>query len=208
MKTSDMLASLALLSAVPETLAHPGSVWKERLAEIQARAARPVDGPNDSSELLGDLVMPGPTTPVGKLVADLLVGNQDAQSNEINQRAAGPLGSTACQKDQCCVWIYLAAEMAQKFRTSSGRCNKFARGAVRLAFHDAGPWKKGLTNGGADGSLLLSNEMSRPVNKGLEEIADVTNGWYVLYTHLIERLGLYIHTGTISTNNTAHPWLT
>jgi hypothetical protein len=180
MRFSDLLASLAILSAtVPETLAHPGSVWKERLAEIQARAARPVDGPDDSSELLGDLVTLGPNTKVGKLVADLLVGKQDAQSSEINQKAAGSLGSAACQKDTCCVWTYLAAEMAQTFRTSSGRCNKFARGAVRLAFHDSGPWKKGLDHGGADGSLLLSNEMSRPVNKGLEEIASVTNGWYV-----------------------------
>jgi hypothetical protein len=75
------------------------------------------------------------------------------------------------------VWTYLVNEMEQKFRTSSGRCNKFARGGVRLAFHDSGPWKKGLSFGGADGSLLLSNEMSRPVNRGLEEIAEVTNRW-------------------------------
>lgn len=177
MRVSDFLASLAILSALPETFAHPGNFWKEKLVEIQARAARPADGPDDSSELLGDLVNPGPKTQTGKLIADLLVGKKDAQSNELNRRAAGALGSNACQRDTCCVWTYLVNEMEQKFRTNSGRCNKFARGAVRLAFHDAGTWKKGLTFGGADGSLLLSNEMSRGVNRGLEEIADVTNRW-------------------------------
>lgn len=177
MRVSDLLASVAFLSAVPETLAHPGNFWKERLPEIQARAARPARGNDDSSELLGDLVRPGPRTEVGRLIADLLVGRRDAQSNEMNRRAAGPLGSNACNRDQCCPWTYLVQEMEDKFRTRSGRCNKFARGAVRLAFHDAGTWKKGLNFGGADGSLLLSDEMSRGVNRGLEEIAEVTNRW-------------------------------
>lgn len=180
MRVSGLLASLAILSAVPESLAYPGSFWKGKLVEIQARATRPAEGPNDSNELLGDLILPGPRTEVGSLIADLLVGRRDAQSNELNRRAAGPLGSNACQRDTCCVWTYLVAEMEAKFRTNSGRCNKFARGAVRLAFHDAGTWKKGLNFGGADGSLLLSNEMNRPVNRGLEEIAEVTNRWYVL----------------------------
>ena len=96
MRVSDFLASLAILSAVPETLAHPGNFWKEKLPEIQARAARPARGADDSSELLGDLVKPGPRTEVGKLIADLLVGKKDAQSNELNRRAAGPLGSREC----------------------------------------------------------------------------------------------------------------
>ena len=177
MHLPSLLGTVALLSYIPETLAHPGSGWKAKIAEIQKRGARPADGPDDSSELLGDLVSPGPKTDVGRLIADLLVGRRDAQSNDINRRAAGPLGSRECGRDTCCVWTYLVAEMEAKFRTSSGRCNKFARGAVRLAFHDAGTWKKGLTFGGADGSLLLSNEMSRPENRGLEEIAEVTNRW-------------------------------
>jgi hypothetical protein len=172
-----LLGSLALISALPEALAHPGSAWKAKVAEIQKRAARPARGADDSSELLGDLINPGPRTEVGRLIADLLVGRRDAQSNEMNRRAAGPLGSRECARDTCCVWTYLVAEMEAKFRTSSGRCNKFARGAVRIAFHDAGTWRKGLDFGGADGSLLLSNEMSRPENRGLEEIAEVTNRW-------------------------------
>ena len=91
------------------------------------------------------------------------------------------LGSAACKQDTCCVWTYIALEMAMKFRGPSYRCNSFARGAVRLGFHDAGPWKKGLTYGGADGSIILTDELSRPINKGLEEIAAVTKQWYTKY---------------------------
>ena len=162
---------------MPQALAYPGMAWKNTLAELQKRTAVPADDANDSNEMLGDLVSPGPITPMGKLAAGLLVGNIDARSNEMNQKPAGPLGSSACAKDTCCVWTYVAQEMWQAFRTPSGRCNKYARGAVRLAFHDAGPWKKGLTWGGADGSILLSNEMTRNENKGLEEIAVLTNTW-------------------------------
>jgi len=202
MRASNLLASVAFLAAVPETLAHPGNFWKEKLVEIQARAARPVDGPDDSSELLGDLATKGPKTDVGRLIADLLVGNKDAQSNQIDRNPAGPLGSDRCARDTCCAWTYLVKEMEDKFRTPSGRCNKFARGAVRLAFHDAGPWKKGLTFGGADGSLLLSNEMSRGENRGLEEIAEVTNRWYGIFSGVC-RILLTDFPGTISTSSTA-----
>lgn len=178
MRFAEVLAGLTLLT---QTLAHPGhgAMWKERLSEIQERAARPVDDPDDSSELLGDLVTPGPTSPVGHIVADILVGNQDAQSTAFQMMAAGALGSDACKKDTCCVWKYVAMEMAMKFRGPSGRCTSFARGAVRLGFHDAAAWKKGLDHGGADGGLLLTDEISRPVNHGLEEIAAVTKAWYV-----------------------------
>jgi hypothetical protein len=91
-----------------------------------------------------------------------------------------PLGSPACAKDTCCTWKYIADEMVAKFKGPSFRCNAFARGAVRLGFHDAAAWKKGLTFGGADGSILLTDELNRPINKGLEEIAAVTKQWYVL----------------------------
>lgn len=70
MKLSNILLGSALASA---SLGHPGSKWAERMAEIevevQRRAARPVDGPEDSNELLGDLVKPGPNTAVGKVNA-------------------------------------------------------------------------------------------------------------------------------------------
>jgi hypothetical protein len=75
------------------------------------------------------------------------------------------------------VWKYVADEMTAKFRGNSVRCNAFARGAVRLGFHDAGTWKKGQSYGGADGSMILTDELSRPANAGLSEIVGVTKGW-------------------------------
>ena len=108
----------------------------------------------------------------------MLIGNADAQSDERLSSPVAPLGSDACKKDTCCVWKYVADEMVAKFRGNSFRCNKYARGAVRLGFHDAGAWKKGLDFGGADGSIILTEEIAlRPINKGLEEIRDVTRAW-------------------------------
>jgi hypothetical protein len=109
-----------------------------------------------------------------QLVADLLVGNADALTSEIITAAPAPLGSDACKKDTCCTWKYVADEMLAKFKGQSFRCNNFARGAIRLGFHDAAGWQKGAAYGGADGSILLTDELSRPVNKGLEEIAVMT----------------------------------
>ncbi|KAF2396891.1 heme peroxidase [Trichodelitschia bisporula] len=182
MKTTTLL--FAALFSGP-TFAAPGSEWKERLAtEVERRAARPANGPDDSSELLGDLVTPGPTTPIGKTIADILVGKADGQSSEsypLGGLMLPPLGSAPCKADTCCVWHYIANDMAVRFRGISGRCNKYARGAVRLGFHDAGAWKKGLDFGGADGSILLSDELSRSDNNGLQEIAQVTQQWYAKY---------------------------
>jgi catalase (peroxidase I) len=73
------------------------------------------------------------------------------------------------------------ADMVKSFTGDSGRCNLLARGAVRLGFHDAGAWKKGMTTGGADGSMILTDEISRDVNKGLEEIVSATRVWYGKY---------------------------
>ena len=67
--------------------------------------------------------------------------------------------------------------MAAKFKGESGRCNLFARGAIRLGFHDAATWKKGMTTGGADGSMILTDELSRDINRGLEEIVDQMRTW-------------------------------
>jgi hypothetical protein len=80
-------------------------------------------------------------------------------------------------QDTCCVWKYVADEMAAKFKGDSGRCNLYARGAVRLGFHDAAAWKKGMSYGGADGSMILTDEISRDINRGLEEIVDQTRMW-------------------------------
>jgi hypothetical protein len=95
--------------------------------------------------------------------------------------APAPLGSNACKADTCCTWKYVADEMLSKFKGQSMRCNSFARGAIRLGFHDAAGWQKGAAYGGADGSILLTDELNRPVNKGLEEIAAMTKQMLVTY---------------------------
>jgi hypothetical protein len=65
MKFTNILFSSAIASTI---LAYPGTgKWKQTLAELQRRAATPIDSPEDSNELLGDLITPGPTTPVGKV---------------------------------------------------------------------------------------------------------------------------------------------
>ena len=65
MKFTNILLSSAMATTI---LAYPGAgKWKQTLAELQRRAAAPIDSPEDSTELLGDLVSPGPTTPVGKV---------------------------------------------------------------------------------------------------------------------------------------------
>jgi len=70
--------------------------------------------------------------------------------------------------------------MVQRFRGDAGRCNLYARGAIRLWFHDAAAWKKGMGFGGADGSIVLNrNEILSSSNFGLEEILDQMRQWYV-----------------------------
>jgi hypothetical protein len=68
MRFSALLLGSVLASA---SLAHPGSKWAKKMVELEAeitkRAATPIDSPEDSNELLGDLIKPGPTTPVGKV---------------------------------------------------------------------------------------------------------------------------------------------
>jgi hypothetical protein len=109
----------------------------------------------------------------------MILGKTDAQSDDKINAPVAPLGSDACKKDTCCVWKYVADEMLAKFRGPSFRCNAYARGAVRLSFHDAAAWKTGLDYGGADGSIILTDEVKvRPINKGLEEITAVTKAWY------------------------------
>ncbi|KAK0741520.1 heme peroxidase, partial [Schizothecium vesticola] len=92
----------------------------------------------------------------------------------------GDKDSEACGKDKCCIWSYIAADMAGAF-TDGNQCSNLARGAIRLGFHDAGAWNSSLPSGGADGSILLSGELSRPENRGLEPIAARTTAWFEAY---------------------------
>ena len=77
------------------------------------------------------------------------------------------------------MWKFVTDAMVAAFRGESGRCNALARGAVRLGFHDAGAWNKTMTYGGADGSLILTNEVTLEANRGLEEIVNQMREWYV-----------------------------
>jgi catalase (peroxidase I) len=106
-----------------------------------------------------------------------LLGLVEPESDEMYTTAIPKLKSKECAKDTCCVWTYIADDMKQRFTGKSGRCNKLARGAVRLGFHDAGTWQKGLDYGGADGSILLTDEINRPENSGLAEIAKAMLKW-------------------------------
>jgi hypothetical protein len=175
-------AALTFVAASPHA-AH-GEKWARKLAEIKLKArfvpSNVDDSGEDSFELIGDLVSPGPTSAVGKSIANILLGQEDPESDDkyvLNGLLVPRLGTSACAKDTCCVWKWISDEMEAKFKGALGRCNKFARFAVRAGFHDAGAWEKGLTFGGADGSLVLGGEISRPENNGLQEIVAVYQQW-------------------------------
>ncbi|TDZ22882.1 Versatile peroxidase VPL1 [Colletotrichum orbiculare MAFF 240422] len=100
-----------------------------------------------------------------------------------NNGACPPKDTPACAADTCCIWKYIADDLATTFRGESGRCTDLARAAIRLGFHDAAGWSKGTGNlGGADGSIILaSSELPRAENKGLEEIVEQTKVWFEKY---------------------------
>lgn len=196
MKPSNIVFGLGLFSMVELTYAYPG--MQNTIREIEKRTldkqfkARqlprqtinkrtPQDqdpDPNDDGDatpvLIGD-IKDGGTTPVGKTVARILLKQEAGQSLEAGYKA--PLyGTAACKKDTCCVWQAISNELTGAFIGPTGRCNKLARAAVRLGFHDAGTWSQVLADqgndfGGADGSIALSTEEeTRPENNGLQNI--------------------------------------
>lgn len=148
----------------------------------------PVDLNDDGSVLpvlIGDLKK-GITTPVGQAVADILLQKVSGESLEGPYRP--PLiGTSKCKQDTCCVWSYISLELTLTFTGLSGRCNKFARAAIRLGFHDAGTWSQVLADqgkdfGGADGSIALSKEEEkRPENNGLGDIIKMVRIWQQRY---------------------------
>ena len=179
MKTLSYL-SYALLACVPLIEAYPG--MGDKMVEMR-RAANKIKR-QASKELIGDLktLADSKLTSIGKDIKAIILDQKSAESSTIDSSIpAGAIGSAACKADACCHWKWLAYEMTARFNGTSGRCSKFARQAVRLGFHDAGVWSKDSGYGGADGSILLSNEMSRADNNGLSVIADQTNKWYTKY---------------------------
>lgn len=85
-----------------------------------------------------------------------------------------------------CVWRHISIAMSLAFTGPTLRCNDLARAAIRLGFHDAGTWSvklaaQGQDFGGADGSIALAGEISRPENKGLETIVKQMILWQKTY---------------------------
>ncbi|KAK0730980.1 peroxidase [Lasiosphaeris hirsuta] len=135
----------------------------------------------ESEELIGDLnwLPDYSLSPVGSLVKDVILGKVSGESHEIYYDVP-PLRSYACAADTCCVWWYIVDEMERLFRGPGGRCTNAARGAIRLGFHDAAGWSKYTGQfGGADGSIVLApEEMTSPINAGLQEIVQQMRFWY------------------------------
>ncbi|KAI0173516.1 putative class II peroxidase [Hypoxylon sp. FL1284] len=172
MKISTLLVGLGANHA----LAYPG--MGKTMAEIQARQDLTV-GRRSSNELLGDLRTKTDLSTTGSSIKGILQGSS-AVAGSTTYTPSGELTSDACKKSVPCVWHYIIQDLSNAFVTSNG-CTDLARASIRMGFHDAATWDKDSTYGGADGSLLLSDEMSRSENKGLEDIAAQTKTWYNQY---------------------------
>lgn len=172
--------SYVLLSLASISIAHPGMGNTMEAVRREANKVKRAE----SKVLIGDLktLKDSQLTPIGKDIKAILLDQLNAESNTIDTSIPAALGSAACKADPCCVWKWISYEMTAKFNGTSGRCNKFARQAVRLGFHDAGVWSNTSSYGGADGSILLSDEISRADNNGLSAIADQTKAWYKKYS--------------------------
>ncbi|KAI0147356.1 peroxidase [Xylariaceae sp. FL1272] len=171
MRTIALLLSLA----ASRTLAYPG--MGQVMAEIKARDDYSLGG--RSTIVFGDLTQ-GSLSPTGDAIKGILQGGPATSGDSSAYTPPGSLNSTACKNDPLCLWYYIAQEMSDDFADTSG-CTDLARGAIRQGFHDAAAWKVGAPYGGADGSLLLSDELSRSENLGLQPIGDRTREYYDKY---------------------------
>ncbi|KAI1847492.1 hypothetical protein JX265_000742 [Neoarthrinium moseri] len=169
MKASDLIVPIA----ITQTAAYPG--MNRVLGEIEAHNRGIAQR---STELLGDLTG-DLLSDVGQTIKSILQG-ASAIAGGSTYQAPGDLGTDSCGQETCCVWSYVVRELEDAFRDSNG-CTSLARGAIRQGFHDAATWNTDASYGGADGSLLLSDELSRTENRGLEEIGAQTRMWYNKY---------------------------
>jgi hypothetical protein len=180
MRVASFLSNYALLALVPSAIAHPG--MGDAMAEMR-RASKVARA--EPKQMIGDLktLKDSQLTAIGKDIKAILQFSLTAESDIIDTSIpAGTVDSAACKADLCCVWKWISYDMTAKFKGSSGRCTKYARGAVRLGFHDAAVWSNTSSYGGADGSILLTDELSRVDNNGLAGIADQTKQWYNKYS--------------------------
>ncbi|KAJ9142391.1 Peroxidase [Pleurostoma richardsiae] len=132
-----------------------------------------------STSLLGDLLelVDGVLTAAGQEIKEILEGTASALADSTTYKAPGDKDSDECKADTCCIWSYIASDMVPTF-TDGAQCSALARGAIRLGFHDAGAWNSSMSFGGADGSILLSGELTRPENNGLSAIAEQATSWF------------------------------
>ncbi|KAH3974897.1 peroxidase [Parastagonospora nodorum] len=143
------------------------------------------DGPDGG--LIGDL-NDGILSPEGQNIADILLGNgKTTEENfEIGTRPGFDDHTDCDGKDPCCRWYYISKDLTAVFHNADGTCNSLARQSIRMGFHDAGTWSaklaaSGKNNGGADGSLVLFGELSRPENFGMEGAVDLASRLYHTY---------------------------
>ncbi|KAJ3477140.1 hypothetical protein NLG97_g8915 [Lecanicillium saksenae] len=173
-------AITGLVMVVGGAVAYPG--LKDTINEISNQAE---SSPPPVPELLGDLehLSECSLTPTGSAIKHILLGQINPQDLFATYTAPGAKGSPACAADTCCIWKHIADELRDAMVGTAGRCNKLARGAVRLGFHDAGGWsRKTGPDGGADGSILLANECEeRRENGGLEQICAQMRVWWDKY---------------------------
>jgi hypothetical protein len=160
-------------AADPNAPADPNEVVDPNEAEDPNELDDPAAEVEVEAPLIGD-IKDGGTTPIGQAIARIITAQESGQSSIGGYRIPGQLGSAKCKADTCCVWSFVSMQLTNLFRGQSGRCNKYARAAIRLGFHDAGTWEEGLDYGGADGSIILAKEeMARPDNRGLQDIVRV-----------------------------------
>jgi len=138
-----------------------------------------------STEMIGDLrTLPDVAlSTVAKQIKAILLGSGNpVDTTSTYTPPTGGKDAAACRQDRCCIWSYIGRDMrALMFDAAGGVCTDTARGALRLGFHDAAAWSKTSTFGGADGSILLTDEMSRPENAALAAVGAQFNAWWAQY---------------------------
>ncbi|KAM0236855.1 hypothetical protein ACHAPO_004897 [Fusarium lateritium] len=160
-----------------------GSSWSNGGSQSGGQSGWTGDSFNAHS-LIGDLttVSDKSLTSVGRDIKKILQGNGNPTSRE-RYLGCPSMNTNQCKRDTCCVWQYISNELEDRFRGEAGRCTRWARYAVRIGFHDAGTWslKTASQGGGADGSIILANELTRGENKGLEQIGEYYQTIYDKY---------------------------
>lgn len=198
MRTSTLFKVVAAWGA-SSVLAYPGmadTLEEIRKTEIESRT---------SDILIGDLAQLSDSelTPTGKAIKEILQGKGSPQDMSKYNSVPAP-GSDECNKDTCCIWKHIADEMRDAMVGTAGRCNNFARAAIRIGFHDAGTWSKSTgDHGGADGSVVLANECEdRHENSGLGEVCSLIRDWYAKYEQygigMADLIQMAANVGTVS----------